>query len=367
MLMLAGLARFETILFGGPILLLLAGGVRTRWWHPAWRMPKGAGWLLLVLGALPLQALHDWALTGDPLWTESVPAIASAAPVAAPVAVIKMIVAHYTTMALLVALAVPAAVGLIARSRWAILAGLAVLGPGILAFLVFLSFRHIYISSRYLYPTDIALVFSAALGLAELRLAPTVLATIGRWTDWVEGRGAIPGRLRSVGLAALPIAFGGVVALGAVQPFAPLGHSLTLKIQDNHDLFVNELAALPAMRAAIAQIPGAKAMPANPSPRARGDVRTTYVLAPVLLVPRLAVDLGVPVTAVAGIDPAKLGTDGYLHPGLLVYHDERNDVPVTDYTLIEVDHATTIGSVRLVPLIADPVRRFWLIRVETAR
>jgi len=351
-LLLAGLARFETLLIAGTATVVLVGAtVAARRW-PSLRPPRAAWLLLISLAAFPLQMIHDWLLTGDPFWAEAVPAIVSAdVQVIGPVTALQHAISHYLSMGPLVLLALLGAAHLVTRKAWAIALGLAVLGPGIVAFIVFLAARQIYISGRYFYPADIAVLFAASLGVGTLRVPVLRLRRISR---------DLPAALRVVG----PILGGAIVAALVVSPYAPLDRDLTKKIRTNLALFQNVNAALPAMRAAIDAIPGVRAFPSDGSPRRRGDDRAV-LLVPFLLQPRLAVDLGLPVTAISSSSAARISATGsYPAPGQIVYHDSRNDLPAAPFRLLEVTAPTTVGSIRIVPLAADPVRQFWLVRID---
>ncbi len=354
-LMLAGLARFETLLLAGTAAILIVGGMALSRRWPALRPPHGSWILLLSLGALPLQMLHDWLLTGDAFWAEGVPAIVSQSiATAGPFEILRTIIYHNVSMGPLVILAAIGAIRIVIDRRWSIAVGLAVIGPGIWAFLLFLAYRHIYFSARYLYPGDIAVLFTAAVGIASVRVP--VLETL-RIPPGMARRG-----LTLAPRAMLALLAGGVMALALVKPYAPLDRALGTKIHDNLALFENEAAVLPALRSAVGGIPGVRDWPAAASPLLRVG-QGTILLVPVLLGPRMSVDLNMPLSRISAIGTPK--TDG-TNPsvGQFVYHDPRNDLPAAEYKFLEVPAATTIGAIRLVPVEVNATRRYWLLRVD---
>src|SRR5450756_3227768 len=70
---------------------------------------------------------------------------------------VSFIYHRYLGMAALVALGVLGAAVLARRRAWVPLAGALALGPGILVFVLYLGWRRIWISDRYLAPADLTL------------------------------------------------------------------------------------------------------------------------------------------------------------------------------------------------------------------
>jgi hypothetical protein len=350
-LLLAGLARFETLILVGLIAVVLIAWRLAAALGRTERPPSGAWLLLLALLALPIQILHDVLLTGDPFWSERVPVLVSEAgsPLIGVSGAIRLIVSHYAPWLILVVLAGVGAALLVVRRRWPIVIGLAAIGPGTLAFIVLLAARHVYISGRYLYPADLAVVFAAAIGIAAIRIPDL---------DWiVPDRASVPRRVA-------PLAAGALAAVILVTPYALLDNTLRVKVRTNLALFENVASALPTLDRAVTAIPGVRSIPTNGSPLDRG-VGGEALLVPVLLRPRLSLDLDLPLTEIAESDGKRIGTSGtYPSPGQIVYHDPRNDLPNAAFAFLEVSAPTTTGAIRLVPLASNPARRYWVIRVD---
>ncbi|MGZ6272396.1 MAG: hypothetical protein ACXWPJ_10060, partial [Candidatus Limnocylindrales bacterium] len=97
-LLLASLARLETLVIVGTVVLVLVG-----LWIVGRRsgrtlVPRGSWWLLLGLLALPVMMVHDWLLTGDPFFWISVSARyseAAGAAVLTPIRLARQLVRHY--------------------------------------------------------------------------------------------------------------------------------------------------------------------------------------------------------------------------------------------------------------------------------
>ena len=131
-LLLATLARFETFILLSVIAAILAATrvASSFRWNIA--SPRRAWLLLIGFAALPVYMLHDCLLTGNPLYTEAVPALASSgAPIVGPLGALGIIASHYGPMTPLLLLAVVGVIGLVRRRCWPILVGLAALGPGL--------------------------------------------------------------------------------------------------------------------------------------------------------------------------------------------------------------------------------------------
>jgi hypothetical protein len=351
-LMVAGLARFETLLLDGLIVVVLGGLSLGARWRPSLRPPRDAWWLLLGFLALPIQMLHDVLLTGDPFWSEGVPARASqGVAVLTPAETVRWIAGHYVGLAPIILLALVGVVALVLARRWAILVGLIALGPGILAFLVFLAARGTYLSDRYLSPPDLALLFGAAIGAGSLR-APAVRGVLHGIRD--------PGGRRLARRVATGL-LGGLAALALVRPFAPLNHALAQKIDGNLGMFIHLETSEPAIDSALAVIPGARDVAIPPGAPVAGQV----LLVPVLLRPRIAVDLDVPLTRIGGTNGSAITTTGaYPAPGQLVYLDRLGNSPAADFEVLQVSGPTDVGSIHLDPLLADPALGIWLISVR---
>jgi hypothetical protein len=346
-LAVAALARFEVVLILGLAAAVLVGAwLWARYRHgPA---PDPRAWRVLIgFGAVPIQFVHDWLLTGNALYAEHVPTVASVGlPLMSPVQTVIFLLQDLIRMGPLVVLAGLGAIVLIRRRAWGVLLGIAAMGPGVGAFLVFLSFRRIYISGRYLDPIDLAVIIAAAIGLGALAI-PDVVAAARRIT-------APATRLVLLALAAALV--GGLFS----APFAPTNKTVRLTIRGNLDLERDAAEALPTLRKAIAAVPGATDWPGPPA----GHLPALFV--PTLLRPQLALDLGLPISQIGGPTPARFTTDGsYPVAGQLIYHDQRSQ-PDPAYDFLEVSSPTTMGKIIVTPLLADPTGGVWVDRIDPA-
>jgi hypothetical protein len=336
-LLVAGTARFESIL----LTLVAVIGVMA-WWllarsGRARAMPRGAWLLSLGLLELPIQWAHDWLLTGDPTFSLSVPVRGTAIEaLIGPVERTIWLVQRYADIGGLLFLGLVGIVALVAARRWAIVAGLAVLGPGIAAFLVFLELRHVYVSSRYAGPIDLAVLFSAAIGFAAV-VAPGIRSFLG----------ALP-RAEWTRHGSVNIAVGLIAGALFASPFAALSHVVVDTSRSNLTLHANAIAAEPIIASA------------DNFPEGSGPV----LLVPALLRPQMAIDLELPLSAVAGLSVGALDASGAgLRPGQIVYHDRRGDVPDPAFAILETAAPAALGSISIVPIASDPRRGWWVIRV----
>jgi hypothetical protein len=81
----------------------------------------------------------------------------------------------------------------------------------------------------------------------------------------------------------------------------------------------------------------------------------------------MAVDLHLPVSAVAGLSAAALDPSGAgIRPGQILYHDRRGDPVDPAFAVLESAAPTTVGAVRIVPIASDPRLGWWVVRVESA-
>jgi hypothetical protein len=335
-LLVAGTARFESIL-----LTLVAVAAIFGWWFMARSgrapsMPRSAWLLGAGLVQVPIQWAHDWLLTGDPLFSLSVPVRGTRVDeLIGPFERAIWIVHRYLDSGGLLFLGVLGVTALVLARKWPVVAGLAVLGPGIAAFLVFLEFRHIYVSSRYAGPIDLAILFSAAIGFAAV-VAPGVRSLLAelprvRWAPRPD--------------AAL-VAIGLLAGILFVSPFA---NDVVGTARSNLTLHSNAIAAETIISSA------------DSFPEGSGPV----ILVPALLRPQLAVDLGLPVSAVGGLSAAALDPSGAgLRPGQILYHDRRGDPADPAFVILESTVPATLGSVGIVPIASDPRLGWWVVRIE---
>ncbi len=345
-LMLAGLARFETVLVSGLAALVLVWlELRARRGAPR-VIPRRAFLVLIGLGTVPIQTLHDVLLTGNPFYSTFV--ASATAPNFTPYGVLRLMTARYLGMLPLVLLAVIGAVILIRDRRWPIVAGLTALGPGVAAFLVFLAVRGTYVSDRYLLPIDLVLAFAASIGFTGLRLVNLGL----RWPA-ADRRP----RLRQAGLVLVAM----VMAIATV-PMAPMSRSLVSSVRATLQQHIHADRAVPVLNAALDREPGLRASIA--AEVASG--RQVKLLVSGLLRPQMVVDLHLPLYAVGGLDPARIDASGsYLSPGQLIFYDRAVGRTTEGARQLELSQPASIGAIHLVPLLADPADGFWVLKVES--
>jgi hypothetical protein len=266
-----------------------------------------------------------------------------------PLTSLRAIGNHYAAEPILIVLALLGLGALLLRSRWEIAGALVALALGVMAFIVFLAIRRIYISDRYIAPADLALTFAAAIGLGSLR---------------VRDVGAVlRGRLPRHGLVLVAAIVGSLAALAVVRPFGPLDRATRSAITTNATVHRDIALVIPDLRSALAGMSGVTGRPTDGSPTTAMGARSV-VLAPVLTVPQLAVELGLPLSSISGTVGASITTDGtYPRPGQVVFHQVDRDTPAAPFALFEVDRPTAVGRITLDPLLVDPARRFWLVRI----
>lgn len=349
LLTLAALARPETLIgVGLAVVVLVAASVRPA---PA-AHPSRAAFLLALAGlALPIMCLHDWLLTGNPLFWSTVEVVFSnvnSAAVMHPPQLLDWLARRYEPEPGLVLLAVVGFFDLLRRREWVGLAGVAAFGPGVAAFLLSLSLRGIYVSDRYAIPIDLTLVFAGAIG------AGAVVAFLLQ--------GARPGGLKS-DLLPLPIAVAGaaVVALAAVLlsgRWGPTDPALRASMTYWRTINADADAVMPTVRASLGSV---QAISWSSEPDATGG--PVKLIVPVLLRPRFALDANLPLWEVQSGSPFPLTTSD----SFLIFHDRTADVPPGRYPELEIDQPTTIDSSVVTPLLAQPSAGCWVLQVEPAQ
>ncbi len=364
-LLIAALARVETFVVLGVATVGLAWLAFGPLPASLRRPPRRAFAILIGFGALPCMLLHDWLLTGDPFFWMTVSVVFSrAAPAAVmtPVQVVSFLVHRYEPAWPLVLLGLIGAVDLLARRRWVVAAGLLAVGPGIAAFLVLLAARGIYVSDRYAEPIDVALRFVAAFGAAAL------VRGLFRAADRTAGRLAIPGaptvravRAHPAGPAVAALAVGAAAAVLAGGPFGPRDAVLRRDVAAERALNGNEQAVLPVLAAAVERTFPARERAAAPGSAAAAVPR---LIVPVLLRPRVAVDLGLPLWAVGSRSPAADGPNAaQVSVPTIVYHDAGADRPVAAYRPFEIDRPGRLGRLEISPILASPDRGLWVVEL----
>jgi hypothetical protein len=154
-LLVAALARFEAITLAGTVAVALAvSWIRARGDPEANSWPRGALVLLAPLLAIPLMAVHDVLLAGDPTYWLKIPGQFSAnyaGSAVDPGELFAFALARYAAMLPLLALATCGVVSLLRRARGEIAIGVIGLPAGVLAVLFLLAARSSDVSVRYFY------------------------------------------------------------------------------------------------------------------------------------------------------------------------------------------------------------------------
>ncbi len=340
---LAALARAEVFLILGAALVVLIGaGLWSRLrGRPA---PDPRAWRGLIgLVAVPLQLVHDWLLSGNPLYAEYVPNHARdlGLPVVSPANLAVGIRHLLTGQWPLVILAAIGFVILFRRQAWGVLVGLAAMGPGVIAFLLFLAWREIYITPRYFAPIDLTLIVAGAIGFGSL--VAWLVTEVGRRA----GRPIIRTWLVVAGSIAAAVALS--------LPFGPADASLRSALQSSLTTEQNETRAVAAVQAALELAPGSTAT--------AGGVQGPRLYVPIFLRPQFLVDLNLPLTAAAGTTPALLSGDPAALIGRIFVHDRNSEVDPA-FRMLEVSVPTRIGGIVITPLLADPAAGLWVDRID---
>jgi hypothetical protein len=353
-LMLAGLARQETLfitVLAGCCLGAASLLARVRGLAP----PPRQAWLLMIgLLALPIGALHDWLLTRDPLYSFAIPVLGSLIRVPQDPVTAAGILAHHLRSSMpLLLLALVGLGALSMRRAWPVVIGLVALGPGVAAFLLYLGARHVYLLDRYALPVDIAITVAAGIGFAAI--ATPVLARVPQ--------GSIPAPARGVVLALVAVG----VALPLAPTVAPFNQILLNAIHTDRQLVLNFQTAAPTIEEALAGVPHVRDMPSLRDPDELTPPARPALLVPARVYPMAAVQFGLPLTQVARLQPERVnGTGSYPSAGQIVLHDRIVDMPTARFRFLEIGQPTTQGPLHLVPLLADPVRRIWVVMVDGA-
>jgi hypothetical protein len=351
-LMLAALARPEALAIVVVAAVALIGAelwaIRAK--RP--RAPRSAYLVLLGLLAIPLFVIHDGFLFGDPLfWMTTAQANSEGRNLRGLAEMIGWMWQHFLGQAALLPLAGAAVFGLVSRRRWQLAVGLGGVIAGIAAFFVVSGARGTFLSSRYLVPIDLGLLFATAIGVAALDVP-----AIRRWA----GR-----RLRpSVRRVLLPVAGGLAVAL-AIAPMWPTDAAARASVLAQVRLHANARRAFAAIRTELGTVPAWRGLPAS-----KGISAHPLLIVPPTLRAQAVADLDLPLTEVAfssdvtRLDPAR----GLPTAGTVIYHDRLDDAPVTSprYVQLELDQPTIIGAYRYVPILVDKAAGLWVLRVEDA-
>lgn len=356
-LLLAGMARLETWLIVGAavgvVVLLTVPAVRSR--APGWPPVRSVLPLTAALLAVPAALIHDYLLTGNPLYWLTVADAYTALvrpglqPISA-LAYVHGLVSRYGAMPLLVLLAIVGLAHLVTTRRWAVLVGVAGLIGGVLVLLGVLAVRGTFISARYYEEPGLGLLVLAGVGMGAIvsliaRMAPRPSLAVGA---------------RVAGLTA-------AVAVGVVLS---LPGPLTPELQRRFSTLQAASADLEAVIPRLRQIMESAREPApGAAPAKKGftvvDPKRATAYVPRALQRRIAIELDVALTELA--DPTAASViarpERLLVAGQYVYHDINVDVPRVWFSGLEVTKATPLGKLRVVPL-AYKLGTYWLLQVE---
>lgn len=364
-LLLAGLCRFETLALSA----VAVAAVALWWWRArgrggafAERSTRAARSLhrravvgaALALGWLPVALLHDWLLTGNPLYWLSVPGsytlvynpgLASVDPIAYAGIFVARIGPQWP---LLVLAALGAAV-LAASRQWLPLAAVAALAGGVVTLLFWLAWRATYVSNRYYEPIDLALILVAAIAVGWIgALIADRLPRLRRPAAAGIADGA---------LVAAAVALG--LALG--WPALPWDRRASTELTSIRQASANA-ARLPAWIGSIAVN-----LVTEPVPPTHGDApprrppASFGLLVPSRDVSRLAIETGLGLDVVGDLYAAMLagGVDG-LRAGQWIIHDSAADRPVALFRVFEIDTPTG----RVEPGVSTDLAGIWIDRIR---
>jgi hypothetical protein len=349
----AALARAETWL-----LLPVAAGYGLVAWR---RGERRAALLVLALAAPLLWLVHDWLLTGDPLYAVEVPGrytdLIEGRQVIPPDQWLSQVGRRYTADPLLLGLAAVGVLWLVRRRAWIWLAGLGLAGIGVLALLGLEAWRGTYVSWRYYDPADLALRLAAALGAVHLATAVANRLTVRRSAAGLEAVGSGDGppgpRPPRTGPAHWtgPLAMAGTLALigAACWPLAPNDPLVDSTLDRDARLSANTASAI-AVLAPLAAEPGSVVTVSGPQRL------------------RVAVELDLPLDRVRDLFLAGRAAplDRALAGSAAVFHDADGDRPAGRFAPLSTTTPARVGRVQLTPLHTDPDRGLYVHRVEEA-
>ena len=349
-LMLAGLVRPETW-----FITVLAGACIGVAWLRAraqGRTPPPPGAWLVMIGLLgvPLGALHDQLLTGDPFYTFATPSLGSLIRAPQDPAFVGEILNSVVAPTLLVFLALVGLAVLTFRRAWPLVIGLVALGPGVAVFLLFQGSRHVYVLERYALPIGIAITVAAAIGFAALAVA--VIAPL------VEGSSLKPARRAVQAIVAV------AVALALVPTLAPFDPRVLEPIQEQRQLALHFQAAASTIEEALDGVAGVRDMPSLRDPDGLLPPASPALLVPAGVYPMAAAQLGLPLTQIARLVPRHVRERGYLRAGQIVMFDRVAERPPGSLRVLKIDQPVTRRSLCLIPLLAQRFRGIWVVSVE---
>ena len=377
-LVFAGLARTETIW-----LIAAAAGCAAVVAFQAWRagdLPGRTDYrsglrltLPPILGALavPLACLHDFLLTGKPLYWLSVPSgyttltYPDLAP-ASPLAIIHREVIHYFPLLALLLLAAIGLARLVSTGRVGVSFSMVVFVGGVLGTLIVLGWRGVFISERYYEESDATILLAAAVG-AGLMLG----AAMDRAASRFGGGSAPPARARAASPRLRQAAAGGIaalLALGVGLAFIPQGGVETqLARAGKEDVAVQ--AAEPQVNAIVVGAAG-DTITVKGVAYPVADLLGCRIFVPRWAVPEISVESGAPTTVLGDSTLAfRNGDYSDLSAGRWVLHVAAADGRGGVWAPFEHSTTTTLALksgvvLTVVPVIANDQTGVWLLRID---
>jgi hypothetical protein len=150
-------------------------------------------------------------------------------------------------------------------------------------------------------------------------------------------------------------------------PFSLTSSSARQEIAHEASLAVQIVTVVPILDGALPR--GRPGSSIGPGPMGSPDPAAVLAFVPRLEVPRLAVDLDLPLSRIAGLVPARVDlARGYPPVGSVVYLDGSVD-PATvgpETAVLRVSVSEVVGAVRLVPVEADTAKGLWIVKIEAA-
>ena len=366
-LLLAATARLETfiVLAAATAAIALLGVLELAGRAPGVAisarrtLPLLLGWL-----ALPILLLHDFLLIGNPLYWLSMPAAytAIARPGLRPMpldAYLGELGEQYSDDRLLIVLAVVGVGFLIRRRRWSVLIGLVSLTFGVFALLTSLALRGLFIDGRYYEQPGLAMAFAAAIGVGWL-VGLTARALGRRLGLRALPAGAAPAGAAVAGLLAVVL---------SSFPVAPFNDEIAARFDRLRAASANVERLMPELREVLdaADGPPPAAVP-GPQGFTLVDPRQTSLFVPRTFQRRVAIEAEALLTRIGDSQVAFRSTppQDVLVPGQFVYHDANIDVPPEAFAAFETAEPSTLGALRLTPLVADPAAGMWWLAVAAA-
>src|SRR6266540_2585209 len=226
------------------------------------------------------------------------------------------------------------------RRAWTWLAGLGLITLGTLTLFGLEAWRGTYVSFRYYDPADAGVRVLGALGAAWL-----ATAALARLRRREPGRPARPFRdgAAAAGAAA-------VVMAAACWPLAPVGGGVGPTLDQAARSSRNTASAIRALRP-VARSPSAVLVVSGPQ---------RY---------RVVLELGLPLQRVRDLYLAALDQplERALAGASAVYHDRGGDQPAARFAPLEVTSLARLGALEVEPLLADPGRGLYVLRIGPAR